>query len=622
MERKLTIEVRESSTAETIWDEICKICQQLSIIPRKCLTEQIAKKIHTDLEKKKLAEHDRIKCQEAIARLKRKINIHYNDEQIEEKRLLVLFEKIENIKSIKDSTVKPISTFTSLNSEPSDNPDFFKQSSLFMPPFGSDHLYGWNINSGNGGDINCFIIDTTLNPNSDIPINIYNDLYAEGDHGTYIATIIGSRNNTDRYVGIVPDSTLYYSDDTFNFEQVFLYGKEGDVVNISLASYAGGVEGPIVGQEEYRDYIYLASMMGITTCYGAANAGINLDEVYVENEGYIYNKNSADYVNPYGICVSGGGIVYDTWSRTYNFGSIVDVFALSSFEGSSGTSFASPRIAGFVAQLQSIYHYINGEYLDPLFIRELISASETGILPQKSISDTDHAVMPVMKLVLNKLGITADSSYPENYAVNPEDIIKLQSSIDDLFSGSSHENIATNLDLEQLISVDGNLEAFPPSKAKADCMQLFLKAVELFSTKSLPFLVQFSDIQNDWTFYGTIEQTDDEGLTISSQNGSILGALYRQEVPLSFNKKYSLELNADVISANSSPTVIIGNYMPGLDTIIDPELTKTFSVNPGNNTITMQFESTFGFHIMNFPGFGFKGVDMVKIKSLKLQLVD
>ncbi|ELE9727897.1 hypothetical protein RM407_001521 [Enterobacter kobei] len=624
MLQRITVELKKECNVADAKERLKNICTSLNIKAYPCIGKTASTSLRDKLSRRKLNSDDKNKSQNVIANLERKLHIYYDPTQKTEKEIQLNLQKTNEVLSVKPSTLVPSgSTFLSLSTEPSLNTNFFDNYSLFLRPFGSDHLYGWNLESGNGYGRNCFILDVEITPNDDIPVNIYKDAANPGTHGTYVATIIGARNNNEGYIGIVPECNLYFADESFNYDQVFIYGNEGDVVNLSIAHIANGFTAPIIGDPEMRDYMYLAYLLGITSCYASGNSSVNLDDIYVAGEGYIYNKNSSDYVGSYGICVGGGQEQYLEWKRNLNYGSMVDVFSISSFAGSQGTSFAAPRITGLVAQLQSIYFAKKGVFLDPLQVRDIISSPETGIKPAHSVSETDNAVMPVLKDILIKLGISSPVDYPENYGVNQNDIDVLTGNINNLFADESHTSLGQDISTNDLIDLDSLLRKLARCQAKIDLTKEFLKAAELLSERELPFVANFSTNPKNWVYNGAVENIDENGLTLVNNGSRVIGALMMHDViPLAFDKIYRLSLTAEVITAEDNPTLTLGHYLPGADYIVSPDLIITSPVSKGENTISLTFNSGSMLYSQNFPGFGFKNVNSVLLKELILESIN
>jgi len=168
-------------------------------------------------------------------------------------------------------------------------------------------------------------------------------------HGTFVAGIIGAKNNGTGIIGVASNATIValrvmddkgYGTLTAAIKavnHVSTYGKAGDVVNMSLSA---GVSTTL------DNAVKTAAAKGIFFAIAAGNSGVdcsttspqrvNAPNVYTVSAMHI-DKNfwsSSNYGSPVDRAAPGVGVYSTQKGGTYNYG--------------TGTSFAAPHVAGLL----------------------------------------------------------------------------------------------------------------------------------------------------------------------------------------------------------------------------------------------------------------------------------
>ena len=238
--------------------------------------------------------------------------------------------------------------------------------------------------SGNGSgslasrtNINVFIIDTGISRHIDLNIiggrnfttSNTADWVDRNGHGTHVAGIIGGRDNTVGIVGVAPSVRLWAvkvlgddgSGSTSNIiaalnwilqnRNVLWFGK--GIINMSLG---GGINSPL--DTAVNNII----KNGIVTVVAAGNSSINAA-----------NSSPARVANAITVAASSPKPTYNALASFSNFGSLVDIVApgttiLSTYLNGqyaylSGTSMASPVVAGTIALMLSTNAILGGNTL-------------------------------------------------------------------------------------------------------------------------------------------------------------------------------------------------------------------------------------------------------------------
>ncbi|MCY9523670.1 S8 family serine peptidase [Paenibacillus larvae] len=329
-----------------------------------------------------------------------------------------------------------------LFAQPNRNPLFKKQGYLHPAPAGIDAQYAWGIPGGDGEGI--MLVDMQLHgwlldhedlvdqqiglvAGSGNPIDI------KSGHGT---ATLGEVVGCDNEVGIIGISPKASAKVTSKYrangkkshaDALASAAKEmnpGDVLVLTWG-YTNG-ERP-ENTPAIFDVIRYATDKGITVLEPAGNFSVNLDKLKVDGK-YVLNRNSPDFKDSGAIIVGGASSdVPHKRRKSSSYGSRVDVYAwgqnvTTTYSDNddpsiknlyrhtfNGTSSATPIIAGAVVNLQGIAKARLGRPFTPEEVRDLLSDPDTGTSSKNPSSDR-IGVMPDLKLILNKLGFTPETS--------------------------------------------------------------------------------------------------------------------------------------------------------------------------------------------------------------------
>jgi hypothetical protein len=347
-----------------------------------------------------------------------------------------------------NSTIPPISQLG----------DFISYQGYLNPaPQGIDAKYAWTVQGGNGENVKIVDVEgawnITHNDLADMFISMggnHNDIDWER-HGTAVAGVVTAVDNGFGIKGIVSDAGM-------GSANIFALGISNAIVNAANAVGSGGViiievqqgGGPntancscnqgqcnLVPVEYYLsnfDAIRYATAKGVTVVEAAGNGSVNFDHPayngkfnrQVRDSGAILvaasnssSRTPACFTN-YGnrIDVHGWG-----WNvATLSYGDLYNGGQNNKYTNRfSGTSSASPIVAGAVASLQSIAKSNIGRFLTPAEARSILSSTAT---PQSGEFDKRIAGLPNLKSAIALLPA------PETIPDNPSNIILSDVSFD------------------------------------------------------------------------------------------------------------------------------------------------------------------------------------------------
>ncbi|OUB36089.1 hypothetical protein BK708_02875 [Bacillus thuringiensis serovar yunnanensis] len=321
--------------------------------------------------------------------------------------------------------------------QPANNPFFQKQGYLQPAPYGIDAEYSWTKPGGDGKNItfvdmeNGWLLDheDLVDKNIQLVPGSVNLLHQSG-HGTSVLGIVVASDNTVGIVGTSPKATAMVASTTRdngngNMEDAIMQSTKvmqpGDVLLLEMQVNSTLGLAPIEYDVDKFNAIKQATDKGIIVVEAAANDGIDLDTLTNPEGKYIFNRNSPDFKDSGAIMV-GAASSSLPHKRLYfsNFGSRVDtyawgenVFTTKSLDDNSslkdkytnnfsGTSSASPIIAGAAVNLQGIAKKTLGRPLTPKEMRELLSDPTTATLSEDPANDR-IGVMPNLKAIISKL---------------------------------------------------------------------------------------------------------------------------------------------------------------------------------------------------------------------------
>ncbi|MCX6890684.1 MAG: S8 family serine peptidase [Verrucomicrobia bacterium] len=314
---------------------------------------------------------------------------------------------------------RPVRPPTPPNYEPA-------QTNFFPAPLGMDVWGAWTNYSAFGHGIQVVDCEYSYNPqHRDLP-SIPNldataiDPYNDTGHGTAVLGAMGALHNGWGTAGISPAAKFYFSGTYFSnglaIDQSITTALgtlvPGDVLVIEQQTAGPNTTNAetqfgLVPVEWYRpnyDRIVTAVGLGIVVVEAAGNGWQNLDDPIYSTNNYghwpfLATNNSGAIIVGAGASAKGSTTER---SRIYysNYGSCVDLQGwgenvlttgygdLYKAEGTnllyttfSGTSSATPMVAGACALLQSTYKTTNGAVLSPARIKSLLRSSG---LPQKN----------------------------------------------------------------------------------------------------------------------------------------------------------------------------------------------------------------------------------------------
>ncbi|MEV2910355.1 putative mucin/carbohydrate-binding domain-containing protein [Paenibacillus larvae] len=334
-------------------------------------------------------------------------------------------------------TMEDLTKHEGAYAQPDRNPLSYKQGYLKAAPLGIDAHYGWNIPGGEGEGITFVDIEYGwLLDHEDlveqkielIPGGINEKKYQ--NHGT---AVLGEVVGTDNEIGIIGASpkalakvSPYSRQSGYSLTEAIMTAalvmKPGDVLLIELQNGSPVGYVPVETNAADFDAIKYATNKGITVVEPGANGSVNLD-TFTKDGKYIFNRNSPDFKDSGAIVVGAGSSTVPHKRLNFSdYGSRIDVYAwgenvtttYSNDNNSSvknlytnyfsGTSSASPIIAGAVVNLQGIAKAKLGRPFTPEEVRDLLSDPDTGT-PSNNPSSDRIGVMPDLKRILNKLEI-------------------------------------------------------------------------------------------------------------------------------------------------------------------------------------------------------------------------
>lgn len=381
---------------------------------------------------------------------------------IDVQALLVKFEKSSLVETayLQEEEAPPEERLSNLSVNPYDEPRLTRQGYLEPAPLGINAPYAWSIKGGDGKGTT--FVDMEYGwlfshedlVNQKIELMSGQNKSEHHDHGTSVLGIVSAEDNNIGGIGIAPKAKVKVvsqirDNGMYNTADAILSAvnnmQAGDILLLEAqATYEGYGDKnylPVEVKPDIFDAIRLGTNKGIIIIEAGANGGNDLDQFRDRNGKQVLNRNSPDFKDSGAIMV-GAASARVPHKRSYfsNYGSRVDVYGwgnavdttdakprefmtnlyTSSF---SGTSSASPIIAGAAASIQGITKTNQGKVYTPSQLRDILSDPSTGTKSNDPASDK-IGVLPDLKAIVSKLGfspnLSNDSSivFPEEQEIN------------------------------------------------------------------------------------------------------------------------------------------------------------------------------------------------------------
>ncbi|MFA2694932.1 S8 family peptidase [Bacillus mycoides] len=381
---------------------------------------------------------------------------------IDVQALLVQFEKSSLVETayLQEEEAPPEERLSNLSVNPYDEPRLTRQGYLEPAPLGINAPYAWSIKGGDGKGTT--FVDMEYGwlfshedlVNQKIELMSGQNKSEHHDQGTSVLGIVSAEDNKIGGIGIAPKAKVKVvsqirDNGMYNTADAILSAvnnmQAGDILLLEAqATYEGYGDKnylPVEVKPDIFDAIRLGTNKGIIIIEAGANGGNDLDQFRDRNGKQVLNRNSPDFKDSGAIMV-GAASARVPHKRSYfsNYGSRVDVYGwgnavdttdakprefmtnlyTSSF---SGTSSASPIIAGAAASIQGITKTNLGKVYTPSQLRDILSDPSTGTKSNDPASDK-IGVLPDLKAIVSKLGfspnLSNDSSivFPEEQEIN------------------------------------------------------------------------------------------------------------------------------------------------------------------------------------------------------------
>ncbi|AUB63180.1 peptidase [Bacillus cereus] len=322
---------------------------------------------------------------------------------------------------------------------PNNNPRFKKQGYLEAAPYGINAPFAWGIQGGNGNGITFVDMEYgwLLNHEDLLHQNIElmsgRNINQHVGHGTSVLGIVSSEDNEVGNIGIAPKAkakviSQIRDNGQYNTADAILSAvnelEAGDVLLLEAqASFDGYGDKylPVEVQPDIFDAIRAGTDKGIVIIEAGANGWNDLDQFKDRKGKQVLNRNSKDFKDSGAIMVGAGSSSFPHERMWFsNYGSRIDVYgwgenvdtttaeqsrsAVNLYTSSfSGTSSASPIIAGAATLVQSIAKENLGQPYRPSELRAILSNQSTGTKSKDPYADK-IGVLPDLKSILVNLG--------------------------------------------------------------------------------------------------------------------------------------------------------------------------------------------------------------------------
>ncbi|MFB6589664.1 putative mucin/carbohydrate-binding domain-containing protein, partial [Bacillus thuringiensis] len=330
-----------------------------------------------------------------------------------------------------------------LSVNPYDDPRFKNQGYLEAAPKGINASHAWSIKGGDGKDTTFvdmeygWLLNHEDLVNKNIKLMSGQNISQHRAHGTSVLGIVSSEDNQIGNIGIVPKANVKVisqirDNGIYNTADAILSAvhnlQAGDILLLEAqASYDGYGDKylPVEVHPDIFDAIRVGADKGIIIIEAGANGSNDLDNFKDRNGKKILNRNSPDFKDSGAIMVGAGSSTvphkrlwfsnYGSRLDVYGWGENVDTTSANPSQNTtnlytstfSGTSSASPIIAGAATSIQGIAKEHRGSPYTPAELRNILSNPNTGTKSQDPWNDR-IGVLPDLKSILDNLGFNSD----------------------------------------------------------------------------------------------------------------------------------------------------------------------------------------------------------------------
>ncbi|PED34219.1 hypothetical protein COK25_11810 [Bacillus cereus] len=330
-----------------------------------------------------------------------------------------------------------------LSVNPYDDPRFKNQGYLEAAPKGINAPHAWSIKGGDGKDTTFvdmeygWLLNHEDLVNKNIKLMSGQNISQHRAHGTSVLGIVSSEDNQIGNIGIAPKANVKVisqirDNGIYNTADAILSAvhnlQAGDILLLEAqASYDGYGDKylPVEVHPDIFDAIRVGADKGIIIIEAGANGSNDLDNFKDRNGKKILNRNSPDFKDSGAIMVGAGSSTvphkrlwfsnYGSRLDVYGWGENVDTTSANPSQNTtnlytstfSGTSSASPIIAGAATSIQGIAKEHRGYPYTPAELRNILSNPNTGTQSQDPWNDR-IGVLPDLKSILDNLGFNSD----------------------------------------------------------------------------------------------------------------------------------------------------------------------------------------------------------------------
>ncbi|MGW5956143.1 putative mucin/carbohydrate-binding domain-containing protein [Bacillus mycoides] len=330
-----------------------------------------------------------------------------------------------------------------LSVNPYDDPRFKNQGYLEAAPKGINASHAWSIKGGDGKGTTFvdmeygWLLNHEDLVNKNIKLMSGQNISQHRAHGTSVLGIVSSEDNQIGNIGIAPKANVKVisqirDNGIYNTADAILSAvhnlQAGDILLLEAqASYDGYGDKylPVEVHPDIFDAIRVGTDKGIIIIEAGANGSNDLDNFKDRNGKKILTRNSPDFKDSGAIMVGAGSSTvphkrlwfsnYGSRLDVYGWGENVDTTSANPSQNTtnlytstfSGTSSASPIIAGAATSIQGIAKEHRGSPYTPAELRNILSNPNTGTKSQDPWNDR-IGVLPDLKSILDNLGFNPD----------------------------------------------------------------------------------------------------------------------------------------------------------------------------------------------------------------------